>query len=328
MIVRHLLRASIQHMQDLERAADERLLAAEASYDIAQELSHRSPEGRDELQRACTGKTGGFLILLDNDWANTQIDHVSTAQLEPGLLVGPKPGNANSPYREQGPSNGPAGCFCVCSGRHLVTVTPGGRGPAAVLPVLVFPSELVVRRLDRQTRTWQRAEPEEEKRCAEHILKRELLLINYFEAIAAPRWQAGVTGGIATLDLTVKDIAVAMQRVASGEGAQTLIGFVQQIAAKLIGAPLSSFDPITQAIGRDAWQAVTENSLEKAWLIANLGLAILPEEPSLLALLADIEEQRGNKAEALASAQLALTRETFISPFWADRAKALSARLG
>ena len=93
----------------------------------------------------------------------------------------------------------------------------------------------------------------------------------------------------------------------------------------LIGVPLPALDPITQPVGAAAWQRASAGNLGAARLVTQLGLALLPDAPVLLALLADLASREGAWEEALSLASRAID-SGHLEGSWVARLEEMRAR--
>ena len=170
-------------------AVDSRDEAAELQFESDQranvfETELMKQRGRaQELWTACTGPTGCLLVLADNDWTNTEIDHVRVS----GVASAAAPLGG---YRETadplGP--GPHGLVAVCPGRHAIRTVIDGQ--PIDTDITLFPGEAVFRRLDRASRTWSGYDTSMQEQLLERAAAQQLTLLHYWEHVADPRMKA------------------------------------------------------------------------------------------------------------------------------------------
>jgi hypothetical protein len=322
----------IRGLVALHNAVDSRLQTEAA---IAETQASFAAGGVSEAERwmhhACAPPSAGFALFLDNDWAHCEIDAVRMADLDAGALGGPTGASSasggGSPYRG-GQANQLMGCYNVCAGRHVVSATPGGRGAPAVLPFLLYPGEQLVRRLDREARAWVRVDADEEARLREQVSAHALLLADYFSAVARPRTRAGLSSFGVDVAAVGNEVWKLIIRIDDGAPVPQTAAIARELAGKMVGVPMAAFEDITKMVGRAAWDRFAAGKLDDAWLVANLGLLVLPEEPTLLALLGTLEAKQGKPANARTSLTLALGRAKYLDPYWATQATALLTQLG
>lgn len=312
-------------------------------YNEAAERRRQTDEAIAEAQRAlardplspvehalrawCSSETAGFAIFFDNQWAYTEVDGVNMATDFGALVVNPD-GSARFQGTDRGfdPSR-IVGCLNVCVGRHTISTKLDGAGPPVVLPFLVYPGECFVRRLDRSARAWVRIDAAEQERLVESVSSDTSVLADYFQGVAQVRARAGVARMPAHFTHVVNEVEKLIARIDAREPPARLGSVANQLAAELVGVPLESVDELTRLIGRCSWERASAGYQHEAWLVANLGLVILPEEPSILALLGVLNAHAGKRAEAIQALDLALARERFLDPFWAQQARVTRASL-
>jgi hypothetical protein len=93
----------------------------------------------------------------------------------------------------------------------------------------------------------------------------------------------------------------------------------------LIGAPIPSFESFTTFVGGNAFELVGQKEPRKAWLLLQAGLSILPDNPTLLAVLGEIQIAAGAKDEGRLNLERALAREAGLDPRMTERTRALLA---
>jgi hypothetical protein len=254
-----------------------------------------------ELWEACTGPTGALLVLADNEWGSTEIDQVRLggAPSDQPAMVG---------YREHAHplGGGPQGLFAVCPGRHTIVTTVGGEPVRTELTV--FPAEAVFRRLDRGSRTWSTIDATTQERMLERVLGDPKSLLHYYEHVGDARMKAmiGKSSEEATREVMAL-LAGTLAAIVGGdeEGARKRVALA---ARALVGAPLRTFAPITNFVGFNAFELFGKGKLREAWLLLQAGLALLHDDPTMLAALGEIQLRSGAHDEGRATLRRALER--------------------
>jgi hypothetical protein len=90
---------------------------------------------------------------------------------------------------------------------------------------------------------------------------------------------------------------------------QRAVDATMRAGAALVGAPLLSFEPITSFIGFQAFDLHSKGHPREAWLMLQAGLSVLPDDPTLLAVLGEIQLREGGTDEGVANLTRALARE-------------------
>jgi hypothetical protein len=259
-----------------------------------------------ELWDACTGPSAGLVVLGANDWTAFEMDHV---QVDGKLESPPAAAKNDQGYRAApdvlGP--GPHGFLAVCPGRHLVKATVGGRAISTAFTL--YPAEAVILRLDRAAATWSRYDAGEMEGILGRFSRGELGLHDYNATVAAARVKAQVIRSAheALTDCAshLKDTLAALR---AGQE-QRAVDATLRAGASLIGAPLLSFEPITSFIGFHAFDLLGKGRAKEAWLLIQSGLNVLPDDPTLLAVLGEIQLRNGGNEEGRANLTRALGRE-------------------
>lgn len=236
-----------------------------------------------EMRQACFSSQAGWLVLLDNEWDRCEVDRV---RMKGAVLAGGH------------------GFKNICPGRHLVTTAlPSG---TATLDTLVYPGEMVAVRLDEDRAVWSRIDHDEAMELARRITAGMVQLYGYYELVAAPRLAAALQRArdeiLPAIDASMRQVAA---RLDQGEHPSRLAPTVAQLAGALVGLPLPSFEPIATPLAAGAWRRATEGKHDGARLVAQMGLALLPGEASLLAALCAIEAKEGSWDKAMAFAMQA-----------------------
>jgi hypothetical protein len=297
LIARALTAARDQmHENDMQAAA---FAHERASYNAA----------ASELWEACTGASAGLVILGENDWTEHEIDHVRVG----GTLPAPPGATRNDQgYRATpdvlGP--GPHGFLAVCPGRHGISTVIGGRRITNTFTL--YPAEAVLLRLDRAAGAWGSYDAGETELILGRFSRGELALHDYNDTVAAPRVKAQV---IKSSQEAVHDclshLSNALGAIRAGQD-QRAVDATQRAGAALVGAPLLSFEPITTFIGFNAFELIGKGLKREAWVLLQAGLSVLPDDPTLLAVLGEIQLNEGGTREGVANLERALRRETLL----------------
>lgn len=293
----------------------------EASYEFEQEM-HKQRLVAHQLWEASTGASGALLVLVANDWSNTEIDGVRMSVRAAGAVSG-TPG-----YRESSDPLGdsPFGLCGVCPGRHKIRTTLAGR-PIDV-DLTIHPAEAVFRQLDRTTRTWTSYDAPTQAQLLERAMARRDGFLHYFEHVAQPRIKAMVSKGTdEALRESFALIKAALSAISNGDEAGAM-GHVKTASKTLNGAAVPSFAPLTNVIGFHAFDRLGKNDPKGAWLTLQAGLAILPDDPTLLAALGEIQIRSGGAALGKANLKRALERREGLAPALATRVDELLAAGG
>ena len=299
-LIAHLIGAAAGEQDDHAQLQFE---SYEREHQFETELHNQRVLGH-ELFVACTGQTGCLLVLGENDWAHTEIDHVRLSNIATAGAGSSSGGGYRETADPLGP--GPHGFVAVCPGRHVIRTVVGGRAVDA--DVVLFPGEAVFRRLDRAARTWTTYDATMQQHFLTRLAAQQLVLLHYFEQVAEPRIKAMV-GKSEHEALRGSDALVrsALNAIVAGDQ-HTAMQRVAAATKLLVGAPVRSFAAITSFIGYTAFELYGQGRVNEAWLLLQAGLAILPEEPALLAVLGEIQLSSGATDEGKATLQRALDR--------------------
>ncbi|MDI3290628.1 hypothetical protein [Polyangium sp. 15x6] len=246
---------------------------------------------QDDLSIA---RTGGVLVLRDNTWSDCAIDGM------------------RGDFRRL-TAQGTRGFCNVSSGRHHI-VTNHEDEPI-VLDLVLYPGETLVRRLDVDEREFVLDDLETEKKYLALAAggsrgAMASALVDYERAIISARGRA--------LELLPYELAKRIGTVFVTAAEQAVLGVDQGVlmeqtykaGLELIGHVMT-FPQIQQLVGLFAMFAskhATEGHYELAARITLLGLSILPGEPWLLDLLANLYSDGGAPVTALPFSEEALRR--------------------
>jgi len=276
---------------------------------FAHDMAMSSARAR-ELWAACTGEVASLVVLGENVWDECWVDgvrvHVHTTEAGP------------AGYRESvevlGP--GPHGLLGVYPGRHTVATRVGEAW--AETAFTVFPREALCLRLDRVARVF---DPYDKPR-AEAILARlgtdALKLVHYSTSVAEPLlrgYRAKAFGeAVGQALLHVRAMIAAATKGEEGRA----IGCAREAADALYATPMPTFEPLTTPIGFAAFDLLAKGKSVEARVVLRCGLMVLPEDPTLLAVLGELAVQDGEVAVGHAMLERALAREVGLD----DRVKA------
>ncbi|MDC3957571.1 hypothetical protein [Polyangium jinanense] len=265
---------------------------------------------QDDLTLA---RTGGVLVLRDNTWSDCAIDGM------------------RGDFRRL-TSPGTRGFCNVSSGRHHV-VTNHEDEPI-VLDLVLYPGETLVRRLDVDEREFVLDDPETEKKYLALAAggsrgAMASALVDYEKAIIAARGRAP--------ELLPDEIArrvgavfvTAAEQAALGVDQGVLMEQTYKAGLELIGHVML-FSHIQKFVGLFSMSAskhAMEGHYELAARITLLGLSILPGEPWLLDLLANLYSDGGAPVSALPFSEEALRRAHVLPEKLAQQIRATYAEI-
>ncbi|MBL8613529.1 MAG: hypothetical protein JNL38_39690 [Myxococcales bacterium] len=273
-----------------------------------------------ELSAGCAREVGGALVLVGHDPATTEIDGVKALA---------------------GAAAGPTALVGVCGGRHVVGggsgtadaprataggpfrggSTPPGARADAPFPVVVYPRELVAVR--RGPSGWERMSRADTEGWERAVHGQEAPLFDYFRLVASVRHSAGAAKRRReVMEAARSGVDSLVAKVACGVAPESLRPHVAELGALLVGVPLGQamLHELVRVIGYQAWEIAAAGHADRARLACQLGLAILPDDPSLSALLASMWVDAGRLDEARASLAVAESRPLAIT----DQARALA----
>jgi hypothetical protein len=300
----HALLAGVKVARALDGIQDEqayeRMFAEERSMRALDEGGML--EAQSELDGACNGLSRCALVVVGAEPGSVELDGVKA---DAG-----KDGNGK-----------PLAILSLCAGRHHIVVPsadgaartsgpPGGayRGSHAPAPTpfwphpfTIFEGEVLALRVTPTGWTRDSAVPSAE--LSRMLDAGEVSRADYFQQIARVR----ITAGAAQPRRQVMDrvrvgIDSILGKVAAGVLPEALRTQVSQVSAALVGVPLprSFSDELVRIIGYQAWEIRAAGHPDRAELACHLGLALLPEDPSLSTLLASLLVAREHIDEARA----------------------------
>jgi hypothetical protein len=255
-----------------------------------------NPDMRDPIQ----AQMGGVLVLRDNDWRECTIDHLQ--------------GDWQRMTRQS-----PRGFCSVNAGRHQV-VTMCGDEPV-VLDLVLYPGETLVRRLDSQARQWVLDDPETERNYMQ-LAQGGMLGAMSSALISFSRVMLAAKGGPAELmpQEVGRAVCDVFQRAADQVAADAPPGPAIQAAyeagMRLVGLTIL-YDDLKKMVAffqATASRHAISGDLKKAAQATLIGLSILPGEPWLLDLLANLYSDGGMPDRAMPCIDEALRRAYVYPP--------------
>ena len=231
-------------------------------------------------------------------------------------------------------AQGVRGFAGVPGGRHQA-VTTCAKG-AARMDFVIYPGEIMVRRLDHATARWGEEDPESRERY--EALARggargamATALVGYKTALGVARAMSGEK--LAAPDEVVRGVmrrlTGVIERALAGEAPDTLLREADEIGRDLVGVPLTrgQLRALTAAIG----EIVSVQGMARAWkrgaLVASIGLALLPGDPHLEEQLASVLCDSGLAEDALEHIDDALARASVFDEDGLARAHATRAEI-
>lgn len=289
------------------------------------EMSSDKQAGRLELADACSGPDACVVVLAGASWGTTELDMVRLRDLADAELLAERP---RSPYREADGLSlgaGTQGFFAVPPGRHRVRTTAGGR--TVETDFVTLPREGVFRRWDARVEAYVGFEAADEARIVQRLAAKDLPLASYLEHVGLPRMQALLTT-TATLALVEAERAVhRLVAAAAANDTASATKAVREAVAALVGIPIPSFTRLTQLVGFHAFELASEGKASEAWTLLQGGLAILPDDPTLLTTLGELQVRAGAREAGKATLTSALAREAGLEAATKERLVQLLSQL-
>ena len=268
-----------------------------------------------EVFWACTGPDACLVVLGDNEWASCWFDGI---RLSPERVAAPA--LAESGYRDavRDPGPGPHGVLAVCAGRHVIASDIGGK--RAVVHLTLHPREACFLRLD-PSGAFCHYEPAQEK--ALYAQLHELSFVSYAEQVAQRRIASMVAKSAAEATTEcLRELQGVLHAVVAKDAKS-----VQQRATSavdaIVGAPLPSFERITTFVGFHAFELLAKDKREEAWSLLSAGLHILPDDPTLLGILGEIQLRLGDREGGVKNLAKALAREASMDARFRERVRGL-----
>jgi hypothetical protein len=251
-----------------------------------------TPAERD-LRAACFGPQSGVVVLGGNDWDHCAFDSVHIT----GLIA--------------------EGFHNVCPGRHRIVTMPSGRRRTAVVDFVLYPGEMLAWCLDAQAARWIRCDLNVEPAVTARVGQEPLLLLDYFETVGTRRLEACIAVSRAdAVRGAITALKGLVHLVDAGHEPAQLVAAVRDLTWNLMGAPVASMNELTSTIGAMASDRAAEGKLRHAWLILQLGLAILPDDPVLSTILGELFARQGQWSQARQYFRAARERPAGLDEAW------------
>jgi len=272
------------------------------------------------LWDACVGPDAALLVVGHNAWADCSIDGVRVLGAAPPA-ASPAPAGYRAAADDLGP--GPHGFLGVPPGRHVIEARCDGR--LAFGAIAAHPREAVFVRLDREAGTFVPYERAAENAILHRFESGALHLLHFTTAVA----EGLVRDGRArtpheAMNGCMPALRAVVAHLAAGD-TDKAVGQAKVAAGALLGAALPTFEPITSFVGFHVFDLKSKGKAREAWLLANAGLSILPENPTLRAILGELELEAGNRDAAFVHLEAAVAREAGLDPRMMARARELLA---
>jgi hypothetical protein len=243
------------------------------------------------------------LIVRGNDWTASTLDGLSLVDVTDGVKT--------------------RGVTELAPGRHdLYCQTPKKR---LHLGVVLFPGEVLVRKLDHETQTY--------------ILEDEAAEAQYMEL--------ALTGGMGIALLRASALRKAQRRAPPGPAPQAMLAHLcdawnvlirkslsgapadplfmeaEQLGLGLSGLPMPGevMATLSTFLHASIWPIAGAGRFREGVVLANLALRILPGHPQLIDLLAGLLSHVGATKDALALLEATMRRTPFLPAFLGDRLK-------
>ncbi len=214
----------------------------------------------------------GAIVLRNNEWTRAQIDGVG---LDPAGIRGGIRGYKN-----------------VASGLHIVV-----SGNAALAFVL-YPREVLVRRLDGDR--WVLEDEATEQQYV--ALASGGMLAPMYASLVDHRMLCGMPQPLTDAELApiVDAFSQSAARATSAAAAQAELPKLGAHAARMIGRPMvgDQLGKLRSYLDATASSIAAGGALDRALWVTTLALAVLPEEPTLLDLQANLFADLGDRTVA------------------------------
>ena len=243
---------------------------------------------------------GGILLLRDNDWSECSIDDLK--------------GDWERMTRQ-----GTRGFCNLNAGRHQVVTLC--QGTPALLDLVLYPGETLVRRLDSSAKAWVLDDPETESKFMSlarggAVGSMSGALVSFSNVLLSARSQLPAIlpqdVGRAVCDVFLREA----QQVAAGAPPGPAVQSTYEAGMRLVGHTIL-YDDMKKIVGlfsATASRHAAAGNLKLAAQITQLGLSILPGEPWLLDLLANLYSDGGMPKTALPCIEEALRRAHVFPP--------------
>lgn len=273
---------------------------------------------------ACVGPDACLLALGHVDWSACVIDgiRVEAPSTSPnGGTTGPSQGGYRGSADLLG--RGPHGLVGVPAGRHVIETRTGDR--VSRTSVAIYPREALCLRCDPSSGAWAPYEKAECDAIVARVADGSAELLHYATSVADPllRARRARTSAEAGQEC-MQHVKQTLAHILAGDEAKAA-GSAMLAGGALLGAPIPSFEPVTTFVGFNAFELIGRNEPRKAWLLLQAGLSILPENPTLLAILGEIQISAGARDDGRLNLERALAREAGLDPRMTERTRALLA---
>jgi hypothetical protein len=231
---------------------------------------------QDDPTRSLFGST---LVLRDNDWDECTIDHLKGQWRK---------------LTQQG-----ARGFCqLPAGRHQVITAV--QGEPVVLDCTLYPGETLVRRLDSEAKQWVLDDLETERRYLElasggRFGAMSSALVDYSRVVLAVRQSPPSLLSNETARQVCEAFLKLHQRLSAGEPLPSLLSDAHDAGLTLVGEAMLA-SQLSKMVGLFAGTASSvgaTGNFGRAGQLTMIALAILPGEPWLLDLMANLYSDTG-----------------------------------
>ncbi len=302
-----------------EEARDEAMLQSMQAEAHALDRQRYYERGK-ALWDACVGPEAALLVIGHNEWGDCAVDGVRVVGAGPADPA-PAPAGYRAAADDLGP--GPHGFVGVCPGRHVIEARYQGR--LAYGAVAVHPRVAVFVRLDREAGAFVPYERAAEPGILHRFESGGLNLLHFASAVGSSLMREGRARTTAeVMNAVTPALRALVAHVRAGEVDKS-VAQAKLAAGALLGGPVPTFEPITTFLGFHVFDLKTKGKAREAWLLANAGLSILPENPTLLAILGELELETGDRDAAFAHLEAAVGREAGLDPRMMARARELLA---
>jgi hypothetical protein len=247
-----------------------------------------------------TSMFGGCLILRDNDWGACSIDGIEGQW-------------------QRLTQQSPRGFSAVSAGRHQILTTIDGR--PAPLDVTLYPGEILVRRLDSTAAKWVLDDRETEQQYMQLAQGgRNGAMASALVDYSKVRQQLTGAPPMPAQDEKVQEVCATFldlaKQLMSGAPYEKLAPAAYQAGAGLVGLALmgSDINKIAGIIGSTASRRAASTDFEGAARLCILGLSVLPGDPSLLDLLANLYSDTGRPDLGMELIEEAVRRAHVLPP--------------
>jgi hypothetical protein len=324
-----LIRMLVRALSNRPTAAME--LEARRYDGIHDQYAERLARRGQELWRACTGPDAGTIVLSGIDWRSCAINGVplTAAVTEAAPVSSALPARASAPvsaqtsyapYRPTGGGSGQQALVGVAPGLHQVTAWVNDRRVDLLLSV--HPREARAIQFDAAGQQWHELHGAEQAHQVAEGLTQPVF--NYNANVCPLLMQntsIQMSGDALASSLHWLNQAQAAKANGMFARSQELVANAQ---SALIGVPIASFAKLTDGLGFQAFELKQAGKPQEATALIQLGLAVLPDSPTLLAVLGELQLAAGDPNGRISISQ-ALKRESYIPEAMRVRAQSLAA---